>query len=314
MSSTPRPASSHRISLLIYRPETGSPSREGGDRRIHSPWRNSNIPPQCELPAALEPLAITISTLPELSSEPVLDPDITLTSKSEEETYKPAEDNCMEVALMSRLTKFKAGLPEDFSGKNDDATCWLLAMKAYFIINEKVYTEDVTTVLIFLNKLSKGRGATFAKGWYMKLANLAIPDAEKTFKRLCKAFEEAFVPKDLKDQACQTVYSLSMDQFNRDFDEYSTAFKLAQAHCRVDDDSILVDALQRGVTQQLTIMMTTAALPDGQERLAGSGNNGLTKQESFTAMWYDSGNSEEGETAIFRRLAKLLAQTLMPWM
>ena len=62
----------------------------------------------------------------------------------------------MEIALMSRPTKFKAGLPKDFSGKNDDATQWLLAMKAYFVINDKVYTEDTTTVLIFLNKLSKG--------------------------------------------------------------------------------------------------------------------------------------------------------------
>ena len=55
-----------------------------------------------------------------------------------------------------------------------------------------------------------------------------------------------------------------MDQFNRDFDEYSTAFKLAQARCGVDYDSILVDALQRGVTQQLTVMMTAAALPNGE--------------------------------------------------
>ena len=90
----------------------------------------------------------------------------------------------MEVALMSRPTKFKAGLPEDFSGKNDDATHWLLAMKAYFIINEKVYTKDMTTILIFLNKLSKGRGATFAEGWYMKLANPGIPNSKKTFKSM----------------------------------------------------------------------------------------------------------------------------------
>ena len=150
----------------------------------------------------------------------------------------------MDVVQMSRPTEFKAGLPEDFSGKNEDATQWLLAMKAYFVINEKVYTEDATTVLIFLNKLSKGRGATFAEGWYMKLANPAIPESEKTFKKLCKAFEEAFVPKDLKDRARQTVYSLSMDKFKGDFDEYSTAFKLAQVCCGVDDDSILVDALQ----------------------------------------------------------------------
>ena len=98
----------------------------------------------------------------------------------------------------------------------------------------------------------------------MKLANPRVPESEETFKKLCRAFEEAFVPKDLKDRARQTVYSLNMDQFNGDFDEYSTAFKLAQARCRVDDDSILVDALQRGVTQQLAVMMTAAALPDRQ--------------------------------------------------
>ena len=146
----------------------------------------------------------------------------------------------MEVALMSRPTEFKAGLLEVFSGKNDNAMHWLLAMKAYFVMNNAVYTDDATTVLIFLNKMSKGSGGTFAKGWYLKLANPAIPDSEKTFKKICKAF----ILKDIKDRACQTVYSLSMDQFNGDFDKYSTTFKLAQVHSGVDDDSILVDALQ----------------------------------------------------------------------
>ena len=101
-TSTPRPASSHRISSSLYQPETGSPSREGGDRRIHSPWRNSNVLPRGESPAALEPLTISISTLPEPPMEPVPDPDITLTSESEEETYEPAEDNHMDVALVTR--------------------------------------------------------------------------------------------------------------------------------------------------------------------------------------------------------------------
>ena len=54
-------------------------------------------------------------------------------------------------------------------------------------------------MLIFLNKLSKGIGGTFTEGWYLKLANPAIPESEKTFKNLCKAFEEAFIPKDIKD-------------------------------------------------------------------------------------------------------------------
>ena len=144
-----------------------------------------------------------------------------------------------------------------------------------------VYTEDTTTILIFLNKLSKGRGATFVEGWYMKLANPAIPNSEKSFKKVCKAFEEAFIPKEIKDRACQTIYSLSMDQFNGDFDKYSTAFKLGQVHCRVDDDSILVDALQRGVTQQLTIMMTAAALPDGQAKTGWKWEQWLNKAGEF---------------------------------
>ena len=44
----------------------------------------------------------------------------------------------MEVALMMTPTKFKAGLPEDFSGKNEDAMHWLLAMKAYFGMNDHI--------------------------------------------------------------------------------------------------------------------------------------------------------------------------------
>ena len=115
----------------------------------------------------------------------------------------------------------------------------------------------------------------------MMLANLVIPESEKTFKKLCKAFEAAFIPKDIKGRACQTVYSLSMDQFNGDFDKYSTAFKLAQVYSEVDDDSILVDALQRGVTQQLAIMMTTATLPNGQEKTGWKWEQWLDKAGEF---------------------------------
>ena len=85
-------------------------------------------------------------------------------------------------------------------------------------MNNEIYKDEKTMVLVFLNKLSKGRGSTFAEGWYLKLANPAIPESEKTVKKLCAAFEETFIQKDIKDRACQTVYSLNMDQFNGDFD------------------------------------------------------------------------------------------------
>ena len=149
----------------------------------------------------------------------------------------------MDEALMSKPTKIKAGLPDDFSRKNKDATHWLVAMKAYFGMNDQIYKDKKNIVLVFLNKMSKGRGGTFAEGWYIKLINTAIPKSKNTFKKLCDTFEETFILMDIKDQACQTVYSLSMDQFNGNFDQYATAFRLAQAHSRVNLDSILVDAL-----------------------------------------------------------------------
>ena len=69
-----------------------------------------------------EPLPITITTLLEPIPKPVLDPDIEITSEEEEESFEPAKDNCMDVALMSKPTKIKARLPYDFSGRNKDAT------------------------------------------------------------------------------------------------------------------------------------------------------------------------------------------------
>ena len=73
-------------------------------------------------------------------------------------------------------------------------------MKAYFVINEKVYTEDTTTIVIFLNKLSKGRGATFAEEWYMKLANPGIPDSEKTFKSYARPSKRPLFRRILKTE------------------------------------------------------------------------------------------------------------------
>lgn len=58
-----------------------------------------------------------------------------------------------------------------------------------------------------------------------------------------------------------------MEMFNGDFNEYTTAFRLAQGRSRVDDNSILVDALQKGASHQLAMMMTAAALPAGQEKM-----------------------------------------------
>ena len=72
-----------------------------------------------------------------------------------------------------------------------------------------------------------------------------------------------------------------MDQFNSDFDQYATGFRLAQACSRIDLDSILVDVLQQRVTNQLAIMMTATALPDRQEKTGWKWEQWLNKAGEF---------------------------------
>ena len=156
-----------------------------------------------------------------------------------------------------------AGLSKDFSGQGEDAMRWILAKTAYFIINEDTYS-DKAKVLVMLNKMSIGRGATFFEGWYHKIFNKELPPEQKTFKRLSEDLHQTFILKDLQDQACQELYSLSMSQYNGNFNKYASAFQLAQAHSRIDLESILVDVLQQGVTNQLAVIMTSATLPDRQ--------------------------------------------------
>ena len=64
-------------------------------------------------------------------------------------------------------------------------------MKPYFGMNKEIYKDNKNIILVFLNNMSKGRGGTFAEGLYIKL--------EKTFKKLCDAFEETFILKDIEN-------------------------------------------------------------------------------------------------------------------
>ena len=91
---------------------------------------------------------------------------------------------------MSKPNEIKASLLEDFSGKNEDATQWLLAMKAYFGMNNKIYKDEKNVVLVFLNKMSKGRGGTFAEGWYLKPINTDIPESERLSKNYAKLLKK----------------------------------------------------------------------------------------------------------------------------
>ena len=99
---------------------------------------------------------------------------------------------------MSLHTELKATLPTDFSGKNEDATRWIKAMKAYFSLNTTLYSSDAAKIMTTLNKMSGGRGALYAETWYDKMADNTVPNAEKTFNKFIKDFESTFYPFNTK--------------------------------------------------------------------------------------------------------------------
>ena len=209
-----------------------------------------------------------------------LDPSDKEATESSKEDYKDPE---LEPAWIWRITDEPTlvGEPGNFSGKGEDAMRWLMAMKAYFEIHQDYYDNKRRTTMVFLNKLTTGRAGTFAEGWYMKLTNPSIPDSETTVDKLYDAFKEIFIPKDITDQAHQDIYSLCMEQLDRDFNKYSVAFKLTQAQSEVLDNHLLIDTLQRGVSYPLAVMMTRAALPRGQEETRWRWEQWLNKAGEF---------------------------------
>ena len=91
-------------------------------------------------------------------------------------------------------SELKAVLPADFSGKNNDATQWIKAMKAYFTLKSTLYSSNAAKIMTTLNKMSSRRGVPYAKTWYDKMADTSMANSEKTFDKFTLDFESTFYP------------------------------------------------------------------------------------------------------------------------
>ena len=127
-----------------------------------------------------------------------LDPSDKEDAESSKEDYKDPE---LEPAWIGRITDGPTlvGEPDSFSGKGEDTTRWLMAMKAYFELHQDFYDDEKKITTVFLKKLTNGRAGTFAKGWYTKLTNPITPDSETMVDKLYVVFKETFIPKDIQD-------------------------------------------------------------------------------------------------------------------
>ena len=164
--------------------------------------------------------------------------------------------------MSSHTTELKAALPSDFSGKNDNATHWIKAMKAYFVLNVTLYSSDATKITTTLNKMSGGRGAPYAETWYDKMADSTIPNTEKTFDKFTVDFESTFYPFDTKITAHNQLCALRQQSFkekdsstNNGFQQYITDFQNLSMKAGTKDEFNLISQFSLRLDQKLSKMI-----------------------------------------------------------
>jgi hypothetical protein len=173
----------------------------------------------------------------------------------------PPDDVEMEQPVNApRPVELKAGLPDDFLGNAKDAARWLLTISAYFAMNATIYSDD-TKILTALNKMSKGRGKFFSESWYYKLANDALPDAEKTWSALQKNFKEMVCPFDLQASARHRMTELSQKKTREGFQDFVTRYQLVVVQSGMTDNIAIIDGLCQGLDKELVRMVLSMKDP-----------------------------------------------------
>ena len=174
------------------------------------------------------------------------------------------------------MPELKAGLPGNFSRKEEDANLWLFMIKAYFTMNPFLYKEK-HKILAFLNKMDVGWGWSFTEGWLMRCANETIKDKDQTFTKIKADFIEKF-PFDQAFKAWHTLVHMWMEDepFKGDFHKFKSEFEFEVARSGVTDKHILKDMLERAVSANLAFKMTALLEEPDSQRVAS---------QSWSILW-----------------------------
>jgi len=129
-------------------------------------------------------------------------------------------------------------------------------MSAYFNMCRPRYT-DKQMKLILLNKMSKGRGADFSKGWLSKIADDTVPEEHKSKELIVHDFEKVFLPTDKTSRARAALANLRMEgpPFRGDFHGFRSSFELEAGKSGVEDENVLKDLLRQAVSTDLAFKM-----------------------------------------------------------
>ena len=164
--------------------------------------------------------------------------------------------------MSSHPSKLKAALPADFSGKNDNATQWIKAMKAHFTLNSTLYSSDAAKIMTTLNKMSNRRGAPYAETWYDRMADTSIANSKKTFDKFTLDFESTFYPFDTQVTTHNKLLALRQMSFkekNREtndrFQQYITDFQNLSMKSGMKEELSLISQFSLRLDQKITSMI-----------------------------------------------------------
>ena len=164
--------------------------------------------------------------------------------------------------MSSHLSELKAALPANFSGKNDDSTRWIKAMKVYFTLNATLYSSNAAKIMTTLNKMSSGRGAPDAETWYDKMADTSIANSEKTFDKFTLDFESTFYPFNTQVTAHNKLLALRQTSFkekngetNDGFQQYITDFQNLSMKSGMKEELSLISQFSLRLDQKIMNMI-----------------------------------------------------------
>ena len=168
----------------------------------------------------------------------------------------------------TRTAEIKTALPGPFSGKTSEASRWLKAMDAYFLINPTTYSSDELKLALILSKMDAGKGIAFSEKWYDRLQNSTLKSEDKTLAKFVEDYNENFNPLDAKVRARRDLSKLvqvpGKDEDgtpNDGFQDFVNKFENLATKAQFEDKLTAVTQFSTGLDRQLSTMILSMQSP-----------------------------------------------------
>ena len=165
-------------------------------------------------------------------------------------------------------SEIKTALPAPFSGKTSEASRWLKAMDAYFLINPGIYSSDELKLALILSKMGTGKGIAFSEKWCDRLKNTTLKPEDKTLEVFVKDYNENFNPLDAKVRARRDLSKLvqkpGKDEDgtpNDGFQDFVNEFENLATKAQFEDKLTAVTQFSTGLDRQISTMILSMQNP-----------------------------------------------------